>query len=273
MTPNQGVKPKVGGPIVGEIDWTNFRRACRLAEISGVTTVLLTSKGEPTLWPDYIFSYLRHLKSFGFPFVELQTNGIVFDENPDFAWELRDEGVSTVALSAVSIDIAVNCVFYSKHYPELTNTIKTLHDAGLSVRLTLMMVKGIVDSIKAVDRVIDFCRANKVEQLTIRPITTPYAVGNQEVYDWTHKNAPDPEKVKEIYEHYLMMADDPVFVNVARVLTLAHGAPVLSVEGQNLCLTDCLTVHPEGSEEMRQIIFFPDGHIRYDWQFEGAILL
>jgi hypothetical protein len=24
---------------------------------------------------------------------------------------------------------------------------------------------------------------------------------------------------------------------------------------------------------MRNLIFFPDGHLRYDWEYEGAILL
>jgi hypothetical protein len=36
-------------------------------------------------------------------------------------------------------------------------------------------------------------------------------------------------------------------------------------------LTDCLTVAPAG-EDIRQLIFFPDGHLRYDWQYQGSAL-
>jgi hypothetical protein len=36
-------------------------------------------------------------------------------------------------------------------------------------------------------------------------------------------------------------------------------------------MTNCLTIQPK-SEEMRQIIFYPDGSVRYAWQFSGARL-
>lgn len=55
-------------------------------------------------------------------------------------------------------------------------------------------------------------------------------------------------------------------------MTLAHGAVVFDLDGQNLCLNQCLTVQPD-AEEMRNLIFFPDGHLRYYWQYPGAILL
>ena len=56
------------------------------------------------------------------------------------------------------------------------------------------------------------------------------------------------------------------------VMTLIHGAQVYDVQGQNVCLTDSLTIDAK-SDDLRQLIFFPDGHLRYDWQYAGAILL
>jgi hypothetical protein len=53
-------------------------------------------------------------------------------------------------------------------------------------------------------------------------------------------------------------------------MRLPHGADVYDFRGQNVCLNNCLT--PPNSEEIRQIIFFPDGHLRYDWVYEGAII-
>jgi hypothetical protein len=56
------------------------------------------------------------------------------------------------------------------------------------------------------------------------------------------------------------------------LMTLIHGAQVYDVHGQNVCLTDSLTIDAK-SDDLRQLIFFPDGHLRYDWQHPGAILL
>ena len=55
-------------------------------------------------------------------------------------------------------------------------------------------------------------------------------------------------------------------------MKLMHGATVYDVAGQNVCLSNCLTVG-KTDEDIRQLIFFPDGKISYDWQHEGARLL
>ncbi len=55
-------------------------------------------------------------------------------------------------------------------------------------------------------------------------------------------------------------------------MTLMHGAVGYDVGGQNVCLTDCLTLDAS-NEDIRQLIFFPDGRLGYDWQYEGAVLL
>jgi hypothetical protein len=66
-----------------EVNWRNFRVACRLAERCGVTTAMLTGKGEPTLFPEQITKYLQALSEFPFPIIELQSNGILLAERAD----------------------------------------------------------------------------------------------------------------------------------------------------------------------------------------------
>lgn len=58
----------------------------------------------------------------------------------------------------------------------------------------------------------------------------------------------------------------------ARILTLMHGAVVYDLAGQNICLTDCLTLAPETSD-IRTLIYFADGKIAYDWQYPAARFL
>jgi hypothetical protein len=46
---------------------------------------------------------------------------------------------------------------------------------------------------------------------------------------------------------------------------------VYDVDGQNVCLSNCLSNDPQ-TGDLRNLIFFPDGHVRWDWQYQGAIL-
>ena len=65
-----------------EVNWRNFRKACLLAKQSGVTTAMLTGKGEPTLFPGQISRYLKELMRYEFPLIEIQTNGIMLAQQP-----------------------------------------------------------------------------------------------------------------------------------------------------------------------------------------------
>lgn len=76
MTPPSDVELKPP-----EVNWRNFKKACRLAQLGGTTTVMFTGKGEPTLFPDQISDYLMVLKGYDFPLIELQTNAIVIGDN------------------------------------------------------------------------------------------------------------------------------------------------------------------------------------------------
>jgi hypothetical protein len=76
------------------------------------------------------------------------------------------------------------------------------------------------------------------------------------------------------YLQYKQLEEMEMFLNYNghKLMKLIHGGVVYDYEGQNVCLSNSLTIDPN-TEELRQLIFFPDGHLRYDWQYEGAILL
>src|SRR3989344_338344 len=75
MTPPLGMELKEP-----EVNWLNFEIACKLAKGCGVITAMFTGKGEPTLFPGQITKYLEKMEKYGFPLIELQTNGIVITE-------------------------------------------------------------------------------------------------------------------------------------------------------------------------------------------------
>jgi len=264
MTPENGV-----GTKLPTVNWRNFEKACQLARDSGCSTAMITSKGEPTLFPDQVTEFLKAMQPHKFPIIEMQTNGIPVADGKPVSEQHLDEwyklGLTTIAVSVVHYEAAKNKAIYVpyREYIDLPALVKKLHDKGFSVRLTTILVKGYIDSAAELEKLIEFARTHKIEQVTATPITKPDKSESKSILDWTTINALTPEQFIDIKGW--------VEKNGSPVLDLAHGARVFDINGQNLCLSNCITVDP-GAEEMRSIIFFPDGRVRYAWQFPGAVL-
>lgn len=266
MTPPHGVELREP-----EVNWRNFDLACRLAARCGVTTAMVTGKGEPTLYPAQITKFLGALAPHGFPFVELQTNGILFSERKRDYRPVLEEwyrlGLTTLAISIVDHRPEKNHAIYTPHrqtYIDLPELIGRLHGMGFSVRLAAILLNDFIDSPAELWSLIEFASDLGVEQLTVRPVNRPFHAADPDVAAWTDAHRLPPERL-EVIRQWLDSAG-------VLVMTLVHGALVYDVEGQNVCLTDSLTLAPS-TEDVRQLIFFPDGHLRYDWQRKGAILL
>jgi molybdenum cofactor biosynthesis enzyme MoaA len=255
-----------------KINWHNFRCAKMLAKRSGVTTVMLTGKGEPTLYPDDVGAFIRHVGNH-FPFVELQTNGIGIGNGRVGKRTLeywQRNGLTTLVLSVSHWKDSENKSIYVPHqdeYPSLKETIAKAHDVGLSIRLNCILLKGMVDDWDKVSALIDFARVNEVEQLTLMPVNWP-------------KRARDIERQNLVKEKLELPSNSVTDIWHALkgqgnlLMELAHGACVYDVDGQNVCLSNCLSHKVyEDKSLMRNLIFFPDGHLRYDWEYKGAILL
>ena len=253
-----------------KVNWRNFKKACRLAQVNQVSTVLFTGKGEPTLFPEQLTKFLEHMKKSEFPLIELQTNALVFGKQfKKYEKHLKkwhELGLNTMCISIAHYKKEKNKEIYTKNseYIDLEDVIKKLHDIGYSVRLSCMMMKDYIDAIEEVKELAKFSKKNKVEQLTIRSIRAPTSSKNPEIYNWTKKHV--------LPKSQIIKTNNFLIKNAKKLMTFSHGAVVYDLNGQNICSSDCLTIKPE-TDELRQLIFFPDGHLRYDWQFEGAILL
>jgi len=245
-----------------------FKSACDYAKDCGVSTVLLTGKGEPTLHPVEISRTVGRLKAWNFPFVELQTNGIRFHTHEkdydEFMGVWSHDGLTTICLSVVHWMPTMNAEIYGMGYP-LGKVVDRLHDRGFSVRITCMLVKGYIEHVGDVENMIQWCQDHKVEQLTIRNIKRPEVCKDYNISRFVADHALDPSQIEEI--------KNELDYEGTRLMELMHGAIVYDYHGQNVCLSDCLTIDPTRNDELRQLIFFPDGHLRYDWQYSGAILL
>lgn len=251
-----------------EINDRNLDKALRFAQIGGASTILLTGKGEPTLYPKQIKHYLTAIDGYDFPFIELQTNGIRIAEELRWSGDLQDWYdlcLTTIMLSVVGVDPALNAQIYRDPYPDLAEQVKDLHKMKFMVRLCVVGIKGGVDSVYKLEELLEWCRVNKVEQVTWRPATdTDSGTRDFAINQWIANNYIGDQAEAEIRE----------FVEEWGIplRPLAHGSMIYEIDRQNICIANCLTTDPN-SEDLRQIIFWPSGRITHDWQHEGAILL
>lgn len=255
-----------------DINFRNFEIAANLANRSGVDTVMLTSRGEPLLFPDQISEYLKHLKKYNFPFIELQTNGILFllqkERYENYLKEWYENGLTTITISVVSNQPSINQKIYmpkAENYIDLPYLIEYLHSFGYCVRLTCVCCKGIMDTTSKMQEMIDFAKSNHVEQLTFRPLNDEFR--RRETQEWINKNKMSKSQKKKL-QRYLEK-------NGIRLLVLDRIGKVYDVNNQNVLFSFPLTkfTRDTNPENARQLIFFQDGHIRYEWEMEGGILL
>jgi MoaA/NifB/PqqE/SkfB family radical SAM enzyme len=286
MTPSCGVSTKKV-----DINWRNFEIACRVAEKSGVQTLFITGKGEPTLFPDHITQYIARGSKY-FPFIELQTHGM---QLPDLHLKQKgyistlqkwyNLGLTLICISCVHHDLEKNRKNYSKDYQSLPYLVKILHDIGFSVRLSCVGIHNHIDRIDELLKFLELAKKWKVDQFTWRPVSNDINEEDLLWNDWPNEQynevPKDLQTKRDVFKdtNDLLVREQDVDairnyfdLNTKTVLELMHGAKVYSYKGQNVSINSCLTNSPD-PEEIRQLIFFPDGSLRHSWTEEGAVLL
>lgn len=251
-------------------NWQNFDNACCLAQLNQVSSVIITGKGEPTLYPEQITQLLERLQPYRFPWVELQTNGLAIDKDfPLFKEYLKkwlSLGLGLVAVSVVHYEERRNATIFTSggKYMNLKLLINRLHRLGYSVRFSCILLKGLIDQSEEVGKMADFASRLGVEQLSLRPVVKTVNSENEKVSRWVGQNMLSEKQVEKIRSF--------LDKEGKRLVTYGHGSAIYDYHGQNICLTNALTLD-SGSEDIRQLIYFPDGHLRFDWQYKGAIIL
>lgn len=263
MTPMQGIAKSQS------IDYRNLLVACRVAQKAETLTALITGKGEPTLYPEMVSKYTYVLFRF-FPLVELQTNGLLLNTTKlDPYLKLWHKlGLSTISLSVVHYEDKLNSQIYTagKYTYNLTGIIRKLRAVGFSVRLSVICLNDYIDNAMSIFRMIKYALVNKVSQLTLRPMVLAQSTTDDGIRKWTEDHAIPEDKWRSIV-HTIVDTGKGVLLR-----KLIHGGEVYDIHGQNVCFTNCLTIDPD-MEELRQLIYFPDGSITHDWNYKGARLL
>ncbi len=145
------------------INERNFHKACLFAKQSGVSTVLLTGKGEPTLYMDHIEKYLDMLYGYDFPFIELQTNGVDLRHYTTSLDMWYKKGITTVSLSCMHWSDKINQSILGENFVGLKDNVELLYQYGFSVRTSCVMLNGFIDCPQAIANFVDALTYGKRE--------------------------------------------------------------------------------------------------------------
>ncbi len=244
-----------------------FKTCLRIVDMAsdGLLTVNLTGQGEPLLFTEQITQYIEAI-NFRFPLIELQTNGVLVKKNLNKFRHWRDEGLTLVSLSiADNWHKASNEIMGIKdtNY-DYWKTASMLMDIGLNVRLSCTMTKAGAYLPETCETII--IRANNagILQTTFREVEMPGQCENTKIGDWVREHK--PHGAAKALHHYLAMK------GAIKLLELPHGGVVYSYLGQNAAIGTCLTETTD-SDDIRQLIWFPDGRVAYSWQYPAARII
>jgi len=262
-------------------DWDTFETACQIASSSPeLITALLTGVAEPLLYPELITQSLIVLDK-RFPIVELQTNGLRIARQKEkmtlYLKEWKEMGLKVIALSIVSLDLKENETIYGSPHYDILKMVKFLHELGFKVRVCCMMMKGYVDSFERISNLAKLANWNKIDQLTIRPIEVPPKEDckNLNTYNWVQQRTIPKKDMKKIKKKLDQFCSTELVLDYGAIV---YGFPIFDDDKciirdrQNLCLSNCLT-KPKTPDQIRNLIFFPDGRIQYSWYSKAARIL
>jgi MoaA/NifB/PqqE/SkfB family radical SAM enzyme len=245
---------KITGEVEANIDLMkrNIIKVKVAASSADVASVLITSKGEPTLdFPDLSF-FVKQFNSWP---VELQTNGIKFAQNPILLSELFLAGLNTVAYSVDSFNTL----------KELSGALEETHRLGMLVRVCL----NISDRIPAVylkfEHMLKVLSKYPIDQLLVRHLSYPDDSDNSPETEWIDKHTN--------YKRYLEIHDTAINIRSAKLVrTLPHGAQVYDINGLSVSFSDYCVQVVNNTDDIRSLIFLEDGHLYTSWASKASIL-
>jgi len=251
----------------------NLDKAKHLAEMSQVSSVSITGKGEPLL----NFKMVREVvKVFvDFP-VELQTGGLELADNTSLVDLLAIDGVDIFALS------------FDKwtDFEDMKYVIERINHMDRTVRVTM----NVSDMLPPINEAgftdyIDMCIKHYVDQFSFRRLSIPerperiayladFIEGKTNIrgkaVGWIQKHAPyiGEHRCNVLYDD-LIEQFDKIQYNTYKyglIRNLNYGAKLYDVNGVSFTYFDyCIQDYSNNSEDIRSLIYQEDGHMYTTW--------
>ena len=224
-----------------------------MAIASGVNSIVLTGKTEPTLNLGAISMVCDVFRDFP---IEIQTNGILLDEHMLNSFE--DWGIDTIAVSIDSYSQLVG----------MKSTFELISGMGFNSRITVNLTDRVLYDMDygTFEDTLKLVKTIGINQLSFRRITIPnYAIDTPESIEtqkWI-KNNVDQDKATEFlkgYTDYLENSKNSHFL-----YNLAFGAKLYMVDGISCTHFEYCIQDDHSEEDIRSLIYYEDGHLSSTW--------
>jgi len=251
---------KITGSVKSNVDLMrrNTSKVKSLARAAQITSVLLTSKGEPCLNMEHTLEFLNEFNEWP---TELQTNGeaILKDLASGSNSVLEQLFFAGLNVLAISVD---NDYQMKYKVPLVTRCASEL---GMVVRLTLN-----VNNMFTLDayEIIDICKKFSIDQFTLRRISYPSNnVKNNKVIKWIQENT-ELSHYNDLNQSFLYGLDPDKDL----IRHTSDGISVWDKEGVSILCSDYCIQESAKTEEVRSLIFQEDGHLYTSWNSKASVL-
>ncbi len=239
--------------------YASIHKVKSFAERAGVTDVVLTGKGEPTLNYEFISKIMPHFKEWP---VVLQTNGTMFTEN--ISHKLRDYHIIGTDIVAVSVDDLPILTHYSK-----IGMFKYMKSNHLIPRITVMLTPYAVRN--CFEDWIDECLNIGIRQLSFREVTIPnYRMDttlSNEAALWIEKNITTNFNVNKWIKNYYKEIKQ-----YSTIRQLPYGAVIKDVRGISVTYFEYCVQDTHRNDDIRSLIWNQDGHLYTTWNSPASLI-
>lgn len=231
----------------------NINKALEMARLASVSSVLISSKGEPLRNLQALFFCCEIFKDFP---LEIQTNGELL-YGMGLIDKLYELGVNTIA---ISVDNAKTMQDFAPIY-------KSINNAGMNVRITIVLSD--LWNISGGYNFLADCNMLGIKQVTLRKLTIPTTVettgASLETIDWidTHCKNQHTNFLNELKTYEIPK-------NLIR--TLPFGPSVYDMEGLAVTTLPYCVQESNNTEDIRSLIYHQDGHMYTSWDKNASIL-
>jgi hypothetical protein len=230
----------------------NMQIAVKMANLASVSSVLITSKGEPLNDLSTVENICKIF--YNFP-LELQTNGLKLKHLPIEV--LEGWGINTIAFS---IDKYQDMFSFKEQFDDCKKR-------GINVRITVVL-SDLWTPPDGYNFLAD-CTQLGIKQVTLRKMTVPSLILI------TEESIKTAEWIKEHSKEKHEMFLGPLYCyelpeNLVR--QLPFGPSVYDMEGIAVTTIDYCIQESNNTEDIRSLIYHQDGHMYTSWDKKASIL-
>lgn len=232
----------------------NIQKVKRVANLAGVSNVLITSKKEPFMNYDRMIWLVKQFSDY---WLELQTNGIKLNRKAVIsARDLYQAGLNVIAISIDKM----------KYLNRSAETLQTLANHKIIVRVCINVTRFISDIFTFEQIIRNITSVGNVSQVLFRNINYPSnADKNSPVVQWIDENV-DPQ-------HYNILAEQMLSLDLKKIRTIPQtGITTYSHKGMSICFSDYCIQESNKLNDIRSLIFQDNGHLYTSWDDPASIL-